>query len=339
MNILFTCAGRRNYLLDFFRQELKGQGKIVAADMQLSAPAMAVADIAIVVPAVYNPDYIETLLEICKKESIQLLISLNDLELPVLSEARESFKSIGVNLLVSSDEVVDICFDKMETIKFSKAIGLNIPKTYLSLVEAKNAIINKDLVFPLVIKPRWGSASIGIEFPESVEELELAYKLLSIKLNRSILAQASQSDYDHAILIQEKIDGTEYGLDVLNDLDSKPIEVFVKEKLAMRAGETDKAVLRNNPELEAIGKLIGEKLGHVGNLDCDIFERDNKYYLLEMNPRFGGGYPFTHMAGGNYPSMILSWFDKNKFSMQNSSRAYDQGFAKCDTLIKIPLNN
>lgn len=338
MNILFTCAGRRNYLLNFFREELKGQGLIVAADMQLSAPAMAAADKAIVVPAVYDPDYINILLNICKTESINALISLNDLELPVLSAARTLFDNIDVKLLVSSDHVIDICFDKWKTIKFALVNGLKVPKTYLSLEDAKEAIANQELIFPLVIKPRWGSASIGIEFPESLEELDMAYKMLSIKLKRSILAEVSKSDYNHAILIQEKIDGTEYGLDVLNDFKGNTNQVFVKEKLSMRAGETDKAVLRYKPQLSEIGHLIGEKLGHIGNLDCDIFEKDNEYYLIEMNPRFGGGYPFTHMAGGNFPAAIIGWLHELQFFADKTHIKYDISFAKCDILIPILLD-
>ena len=99
--------------------------------------------------------------------------------------------------------------------------------------------------------------------------------------------------------------------------------------------ETDKSVLRNKPEIEAIGFKIGEALGHIGNVDCDIFEKDDKYYLLEMNPRFGGGYPFTHMAGGNYPAALISWIKGENFDFSTFKRNYDQVFSKCDTLIPV----
>lgn len=338
MNILFTCAGRRNYLLHYFKEIIGDKGQIIAADMQMSAPAMAVADKAIVVPEVYAENYIETLLDICNKQSIDALISLNDLELPILSNVEDKFTALGVKLIVSDSNVIEICFDKWKTAQFAQNLGIKVPKTYLTLSDAKSAIQSGEIEFPLVIKPRWGSASIGIEFPESLGELDLAFRLISIKLSRSILFEASKVDFDHAILIQEKIHGKEYGLDVLNDFNRKTNQVFAKEKLSMRAGETDKAVLRNRPELEAIGWSIGEKLGHIGNLDCDIFEKDKELYLLEMNPRFGGGYPFTHMAGGNYPAAILAFLQGKEYDFDTSILNYDQGFAKCDTLIKIPLN-
>ncbi|MGE0088158.1 MAG: ATP-grasp domain-containing protein [Bacteroidales bacterium] len=335
MNILFTCAGRRNYLIEYFKQALQGKGVVVAADMQLSAPAMAVADKAYLVPEVYADNYIELIKEICKKEKIKAIISLNDLELPILAESKAVFESIGVNVLVSDSEVIDVCFDKVKSMDFAASIGLNTPKTYLSLSEAEMAFDKGDLSFPLVVKPRWGSASIGIEFPKDFNELELAYKLLTSKLKHSILAIASSNDFEHAILIQQKIKGKEYGLDVLNDFYGVNHSVYVKEKLAMRAGETDKARLVNLPVVEDIGKLVGQKLKHIGNLDCDVMEMDGNYYFIEMNPRFGGGYPFTYMAGGNFPAVLIDWLLGNKLNMEHLKKNYGATFSKCDQLIKI----
>lgn len=335
MNILFTCAGRRNYLIEYFKNIIGESGKVIAADMQLSAPSMAIADRAIVVPAVYDDDYISHILDICKKEKVDAVFSLNDLELPILSAAESAFKAMNVKVVISSDKVIDICFDKWNTVSFAQSIGLNIPKTYISLETAKEALSSGNLNFPLVVKPRWGSASIGIEFPIDMRELELAYELLTLRLFRSSLADASMNDTGHAILIQEKIEGTEYGVDVLNNFDGQPAQVYVKEKLAMRAGETDKSVLRNKPGIEEMGLKIGKELGHIGNLDCDIFEKDGKYYLLEMNPRFGGGYPFTHNAGGNYPAALVAWLEGKEFDFSTFTRNYDQVFSKCDTLIPV----
>jgi carbamoyl-phosphate synthase large subunit len=335
MNILFTCAGRRHYLIDYF-QQAKPQGSvIVGADMQSSAPAMAIVDKKYVVPPVYAPNYVEIITEICQKENIGAIISLNDLELPILADHKEHFKNNGVKILVSNQQATDICFDKWKTVEFAQKIGIGTPQTYLNLQSALVALEKGDLLFPLVIKPRWGSASIGIEFPESMEELELSFKLLQKKLFRSMLATISKTDAENAILIQEKIDGTEYGLDILNDLEGNNLSVYVKEKLAMRAGETDKAVLRNHPAIEEIGKRIGENLNHIANLDCDIFEKDGKYYLLEMNPRFGGGYPFSQMSGANFPAVIYALLKNEPVQKEWFTKNYDLSFAKCDILIQV----
>lgn len=337
MNILFTCAGRRNYLIEYFKKELKGKGKVVAADMQMSAPAMAVADKACIVPEVYAPGYIEALKNICIEEKINAIFSLNDLELPILSEAKETFDSIGVKMIISSPRVIDLSFDKAKTMEFVASLGLRTPKTFQSLADAKKAIQQKELSFPLVIKPRWGSASIGIEFPMNEEELELSYSLIILKIKRSILARASSTDMEHSILIQEKINGKEFGLDVLNDFNGNTRAVYVKEKLAMRAGETDKAVLVDLPEVEKIGTTIGSHLKHVGNLDCDVMEMEGRYYFIEMNPRFGGGYPFTYMSGGNFPAILLQWLENKDAIDPFLVKHYNSAFSKCDQLIKIKV--
>lgn len=335
MNILFTCAGRRNYLLDYFRDVMGDRGKIVTADMDLTAPAMAVADKAIVVPGVYSKNYVDIIIEICKKEKINALFPLNDLELPVLATERNRFDELGTNLIVSNENVINTCNDKNETVSFCKENNINTPITFLDYENALAALERGIIQLPLVVKPRWGSASIGIEFPQDLEELELAYRIVKIKISNSILYEASKKHLDKAVIIQEKIIGTEYGLDILNDLKGNTVQVYVKEKLAMRAGETDKAVLRYNSDLEDLGYRIGNALGHIGNLDCDIFVNNNGYYLLEMNPRFGGGYPFSHMAGAEYPAAICEWIEGRPYSFANSRKKYDQPYAKCDTIIRV----
>ena len=332
MNILFTCAGRRTYLLKYFKEQLHGEGKIVATDMQLSAPALSAADCAEVVPAVYADNYVNVTLEICKKHDIKVLLSLNDLELPILSENRARFEEIGVTLVVSPQEVIDICFDKYKTAQYILSLGLETPKTYVDYNEAVEAIKAGKLTFPLVLKPRWGSGSIGIEFVEDMEELEIMFNLLRKKVLKTILATASVGD--EYILIQEKIAGPEYGLDVMNDLKGNHVAVSVKHKLAMRAGETDKATTVDNATIREIGATIGKNLKHIGNLDCDILERDGHYYVLELNPRFGGGYPFSYEAGVNMPKAIVEWAKGNTIDPAILQPTYGRTFAKCDYLIE-----
>jgi carbamoyl-phosphate synthase large subunit len=336
MNILFTCAGRRSYLLKYFKSELETDDKIIAADMQLSAPAMAVADEKVLVPPVYDLKYVDILLSICRSKNVDLVISLNDLELPILAGARKKFEEVGVKLLISSSSVIDYCFDKVKTIEFANQIGVKTPISFTSLNAAKEAILNGELIFPLVVKPRWGSASIGIEFPQSLRELELAYELSLLKVKRSILKTASDQDIENSLLIQEMLPGTEYGVDVLNDFSGNTVTVYSKEKLSMRAGETDKSVLRDFPELEDVARKVGTHLRHIGNIDCDFFVTEKGIFLLEINPRFGGGYPFTHESGGNFVKAIIQW---GKNEAPNLSQLFqknvNQILAKHDSLIKV----
>lgn len=301
MNILITSAGRRVYLVEYFKNALGRSGRVIAADTQITAPALKRGDDYFILPEAYEANYIEELLRFCKIKKIGAIISVNDLELPILANHKKVIESAGIKLLVSDKEIIDICFDKWKAFNFLTDHSILSPLTFSSFESLKQAIERKEIQFPIAIKPRWGSASIGISFAENMEELFLSKKLLEIQLSRSILNNASMKDIDGAILFQEKIPGKEYGLDILNDFGGSFVTCVIKEKLSMRSGETDKAVIRENPELFNVGKEIATKLRHIGTLDCDILEKDGKFYVLELNPRFGGGYPFSHEAGVDIP--------------------------------------
>lgn len=333
MNILFTCAGRRRYLLKYFKEVIGDGGNIVAADMCTSAPAFTAADIKVKVPGVYEKNYIDTILDVCKKYDIKILISLNDLELPILAERKQDFKAIGVNVIVSDHDVIDICFDKYKTAQFIESLGLKTPKTYVNYNDAVAAIKSGELKFPLILKPRWGSGSIGLEFVDDMEDLEMVYHLDKKKVKKSILATASSDD--DFLLIQEVIKGPEYGLDIINDLNKNHRGVSVKQKLAMRSGETDKAITVDNAKLREIGSIIGKNLGHIANLDCDVLEKDGEYYVLELNPRFGGGYPFSHEAGVNVPKAIVEWAQGKDVDNSTFVPEYGKMYSKCDLLFYV----
>ena len=335
-NILFTCAGRRNYLVQYFQRALNGNGMIIAGDASPSAPALAEADIAVTLPRIDEPDYVDTVLSIVRKHSVRAVLSLNDLELPLLAENKKRFAEYDCQVLVSDPGVIDICFDKLETIHFANRIGIETPQTFTTYEKAVQALESGKIDFPLVVKPRWGSASIGLEFPGDKTELYHSYELLNYRLDRTMLKDISKKDRNHAILIQNKIKGKEYGVDVVNNLQKEHQAVIVKQKLAMRAGETDKAMTVDHPGLRKFGSRIGENLGHIGNLDCDFFEtEDGELYLLEMNPRFGGGYPFSHEAGANLPGAILYWLENMEAPPEFLTVEFNLAFAKYDLLKKI----
>lgn len=336
-NILFTCAGRRNYLIDYFKKALNENGLVIATDKQLSAPALIEADIAYEVPDIYDKSYIPRLKEIINKYNVTALISLNDLELPIISKYKNELESSQTRVLVSNMDVIDIGFDKWKTFKFLKKNGLNTPKTFINLNEVKKALKDGVIKFPLVLKPRWGSGSIGIEFPESFEELELAYKLQLIKLKRSILNKASSDDIENSILIQEKLIGKEFGLDIVNNFEGQYFGTFAKEKLSMRSGETDKAKSIINSNFEKVGNKISDNLKHIGCMDVDAFLVNNKLYILELNPRFGGGYPFSHEAGADIASVYIDWLNgyDNKFVKKHINYRAFATFSKSDRLLQV----
>lgn len=300
MNILLTSVGRRAYIIDYLRDVYKKlglAGNIIATNSDMNTTAMSVADKAFESPIIYDEKYIPFLLEICKSEKIDMLISLFDIDLMILAKNKSRFEEMGVKVIVSDENIINICNDKFEMLKYLKKINMPVPKTYIDLEEAlKGADFDKN---SYILKPRWGMGSLSIFEAENKKELEVLYEKAKRSIQKSYLRFESGADIDRAILIQEKIKGDEYGLDIFNDFKGENLTVTVKRKLAMRSGETDIAKVIENKELEDIGKKIAESLKHIGNLDMDILFDGQNAYIIDMNARFGGGYPFTHSAGVN----------------------------------------
>lgn len=307
MNVLLTGAGRRTFLVEFFKQAVRPRGSVIACDSSAEAPALGCADARVIVPPMDHPDYFETLLRICAKYSIGLIVSVNDIELAGLARHAERFRSIGTIPLIASPEVIATCQDKWAAHQWLRARGLPVPKTYLTLGDVREALDSGELRFPLIVKPRWGTSSIGVEVVENERELKLALEWGEIQLRRTILSKLNQADSARSFIIQDRIQGEEYGIDVVNDLDGNHVTTFARRKLAIRAGNTDRALSVTDPRLWCIGKVLGEALRHIGSVDCDLMMADEACFVLDVNPRLGGGYPFSHMAGANLPAALVAW--------------------------------
>lgn len=306
MNILLTSAGRRKYLVEYFKEALGGEGLVHAANSAVS-PAFAAADKTVVTPLIYDENYIPFLLEYCKENRIELLISLFDIDLPVLSAHKREFAEIGVKVAAAEPETIEICNDKWKTYEFLLEHKLPAPATFLSLKEAEAAVTQGVLTFPVMVKPRWGMGSLSIFEAENMEEMGVFYEKCRREIKKSYLKYEAQKDLDSCVLIQEKITGQEYGLDVMNDLNGRYRNTIVKKKAAMRSGETDGAETVDIPALKALGEFLGQTLKQEGNMDVDVLASEDQYYVLELNARFGGGYPFSHAAGANLPRAIVAW--------------------------------
>lgn len=306
INILLTSAGRRTYLVEYFKEAVGGEGKVHAANSQI-CPAFAAADQWVVTPLIYDESYIPFLLDYCKENQITMLVSLFDIDLPVLAKHRNDFAQIGVNAVVSDPAVIEICNDKWKTFQFLSSNDLLTPKSFLRLEEAKLAVEEGLLSYPLIVKPRWGMGSLSVFQADNEEELDIFYQKIAREIQNSYLRFEAAQEPSACVLIQEKIEGQEYGLDIIDDLDCRYQGTIPKRKGAMRSGETDFAETVDNEELKGLGEKISRLLKHRGNLDMDVFEAGGKYYILEMNPRFGGGYPFSHAAGANFPKALVSW--------------------------------
>jgi len=268
---------------------------------------MSVADVSRTVPAASDAGYLDEMVRLCVQYKVRLLFSLHDWEAPFIASNLKRFREIGTIPVVSGPEVIGLCLDKLQTRNYAIQNGIPHPFTVSNPDEALRAILARSLEVPIVIKPRFGQGSLGIHTIWDEADLAICHKMLMKRIlsadSNQVLAAAGRD----SLIYQEHIEGEEYGLDVVNDLKGEFVTCFVKRKFDMRAGETDAAETVCDRTLEELGKRIGSTLGHVGLLDVDVIVRDGVPYLLDMNPRFGGHYPFSHMAGANIPAAIVAW--------------------------------
>jgi carbamoyl-phosphate synthase large subunit len=238
-------------------------------------------------PDILSSDYIPTLITLCQEQKIHALLSFADPDIDVLSRRLDEFRTAGILPVIPNPGVNDICFDKYHTYLFLREHGFNTPETYIELEKAVSAIDAGKIAFPLMVKPRCGSASRSLFRARNVKELDVFFH------------------YAPDMLIQEMMTGQEYGFDICNDFQGQVLSVVPRRKIAMRSGETDQAETCDTPSLIDLGLRLGEELRHVGPLDVDLFVQGSKTFILELNPRFGGGYPLSHLAGADFPRLIL----------------------------------
>ncbi len=288
-NILITSAGRRSLLIEYFKKEFKGKGKVITTDCSDLAPATYLSDKNYIVPRIDHPDYISELMKICKKEKINGILSLIDPELSLLAKHHSEFEKIGTKVIVSPHKDCELWLDKYDTYKFLVKNKFYCALTFNKLTDFEKALKNKEIEFPVFIKPQRGSASLNINKVQNLKEAEIVFN--SAK----------------EMIIQEYLKGQEIGVDVYIDLVSKEIiSIFSKEKIAMRAGETDKArSFKRKNLINTVRKLVS-KTNLVGPIDIDVFKIGKKYYISEINPRFGGGYPLAYECGENFPKFIFN---------------------------------
>lgn len=337
MNILLTSVGRRSYLVKYFKEALGEDGTIHVMNSDPGSPAFLKADKATVSPLIYSENYIPFLIKYCRENEIRAIMSCFDVDLPILAKNKKKFLDNGVKVVVADEWFVEICNDKWKTYKFLKNNGFTVPKTYLGTVSIKKAIRMGEVCFPIMVKPRWGMGSIAIYEAEDINELMVLFNKTKKEIMKSYLKYESSVYSNECVIFQEKLMGQECGMDIINDLNGNYQNCIVKKKYAMRAGETDSAITIEEEVAVDIGKKISAISRHPANLDVDFFINNNQYYILEMNARFGGGYPFSHMAGVNLPKAIVDWLlgrniDKNILVPQYGIRGQ-----KDIEMVKIPF--
>lgn len=288
MNILFCSAGRRCELLKDFKKTLGENVKIVVTELSKFAPALNFADKAYIVPKINDENYMNVILDICKKEEINAITTLIDPEIEILAANRDKFKSIGVEVLAPYKETAELCFDKYKMFKYLKENDINTVNTYGCLDDFEKDYENNKIIFPVFVKPRNGSGSVGARKINDISTLKDAIK------------------EDESLIIQEYMgDAVDLDADVYVDtISHNPVAIFSKKKISTTIGGANKTISFKDEKLFEFIKKAISKFKFNGPIDMDFFYKDGKYYLSEINPRFGGAYLHAYGAGVDFVELI-----------------------------------
>lgn len=287
MNYLLCSVGRRGELVKYFKQTISSSSVVVATDNSQYAPALYLADKQYIVPRIDDPDYINVLLGICAKEKISAVMTFIDPEIEILAHHRNQFAAIGVEVLVPYENTARLCYDKFELYKYLKQSGIKTVETWGSMESFDSALSLHNVNFPVFVKPRTGSGSVGARKIECYEELVSAIKS------------------DPSLIIQEYMNCIDLDADVYIDLIShQAVSAFSKHKIETRIGGANKTVSFKDPKLFDFIRKISGVMDFYGPIDMDFFYREGEYYLSEINPRFGGAYLHAYGAGINFIKLI-----------------------------------
>ena len=284
--VLFTAVGRRGALVKLFRKalaEMGLDGRILGADLSATAPAMYLVDKGYLVPRATAPEYVDALESICRRETVDLVVPTIDPELPVLAEIRDRFSAFGTTLHVSAPATVAIGFSKDRTHQWLTEQGLPTVRQWsqAEAMETGNA-----LPYPVVVKPRQGSASIGVSVAKGLDELRWAMR--------------DGGEY----VVQEKAPGREYTVSAYVDQSGAVRCLVPRLRMEVRAGEVSKGRSERNEPVRNVVRQLCEALPEAwGALNVQVFyeKESGTCRIIEMNPRFGGGYPLAWEAGAKFP--------------------------------------
>lgn len=284
-NVLLLSAGRRVELLQAFQRELSARSisaAVYATDLNPSlSAACQVADKAFAVPRVTADGYIDRLLELCVRQGVGLVVPTIDTELLGLAQARSRFEREGVVLVISDESLIQRCRDKRQTAALFGELGVTVPR-----------IMQPDeLSFPCFAKPYDGSRSVG------------AMKL------RTAADLTETMRADPKLMFMEYIDAShhEYTVDAYFDRAGRLRCLVPRHRIEVRDGEINKGITRKNHVYEYLLQRMGQVHGARGCLTLQLFahSQEQRYAALEINPRFGGGYPLSYAAGANYPGWLI----------------------------------
>lgn len=288
MRVLLTSAGRRVGLLRAFRQALSvyPNSAVVAGDVDPNAPALVEADDAVLLPPVRSPEYISSLIAACCEFRANIVVPLIDPELPVLADAAEMLLCHGIRAIVPERQFVEMCNDKLQTYSAFIQTGLPAPRTVLG-AEAEIALSDGIIQFPLVVKPRCGSAGTGVHICKTADELRFYLK------------------HTEDPVVQEVLTGSEVTVDVLGDGTGNVLSMVPRKRLKTRAGEVERGITIDDEVLRPLILRFAKHYRFFGPINMQCFVNGDDIRFTEVNARFGGGYPLAHAAGARFPELLI----------------------------------
>lgn len=331
--ILMLSVGRQTYLVDLFSKYFEvviGDNSLLTLDMYEDVKKY-------LMPRYDSDEYASKLRKIIIEEGIDYLLSLSDIEIALVSELE--VLPLSCTLLMPNKETSYQCLDKYGFSKLLIQNGIGSPQTYLTPSEVKEAIKEGNLLYPIIGKSRWGMGSKGVTFIDDDEELDLFYKLYKKKFRAPLFLHSKMERIEESLVFQEVINGEEYGLDIVNDLSGNWFKTAIKKKLMMRGGETDSAEITTDSELLSVSKKISNVLKHKGNVDCDILVNSRGIYVIDINPRFGGGYMFSLSAGLDVPYYLSCWAEEKIIPAEKMQLKTQGRYRKITELKALSRNN
>ncbi|MGE3843495.1 MAG: ATP-grasp domain-containing protein [Vicinamibacterales bacterium] len=284
LTVLITAISRRVTLLEAFRGALEAggfRGRVLATDVNPWSPGVHMADAAYAVPLSTAPDYVERVLDVCRREQVDVVVPTIDDELPVFASALSRFAEEGIRVIVSPLETTLACNDKVRTCEILRAAGVSAAASY------RRETLPADLDPPLFVKPRVGRGSVSAFQARTRRELEFFL------------------DYVPDPCIQECLDGPEFTLDLFCDLEGHPVSVVPRERVVIRSGVIDRGRTVKNPHLLELGIACARALPFVGPINIQCRMHQGRPVVFEINPRFSGGIGLTLRAGADFAAWSL----------------------------------
>jgi carbamoyl-phosphate synthase large subunit len=275
--VLLTGVGKRYDIVSAFAQHTT----VVAADPNPLAPAQYAAHHRIAPPRIDDPGYVPALAEACAAHDVGAVIPLTDLDIEVLAQARAD----GIlPAFVPDAEIARATYDKYETHHLLLGHGLPSPPTVLPGEQPDS--------YPVMVKPRRGSGARSIHLAHDAEEADFFVRYVK-----------------EPTMVQRAMDGPEFSIDCLSDLDGRCLNAIPRTMLESRGGESIKGAAIADAELIDLGRRVVEALGVRGPCTVQAFrDREIGLGITDVNTRFGGAFPapmYAALPGRTYPELIV----------------------------------